>query len=73
MYEETFIDRLADIFAMGGYWPYIWSAYLVTTAILIGLVVLTQREYRRQDRALIELESQLPENRRKRHGVAGNS
>jgi heme exporter protein CcmD len=73
MYEETFIDRLADLFAMGGYWPYVWSAYLLTAAIMIVLVVLTQRAYRRHDTALIELESQLPETSRRRHGVACNS
>lgn len=73
MDERTFIDRLADILAMGGYWPYVWSAYLLTAAIMIALVVLTQRAYRRQDRALVELEAGLPANTRRRQGSAGNS
>lgn len=52
---------LADFWAMNGHGPYVWSAYLVTVAVLGFLVVspfLQQRHFFRQQRKLQRLSQQ---------------
>ena len=45
---ETFL-------AMGGYAGYIWPAYAVTAAVLVGLLVGSLRTLRRREAALAAL------------------
>ena len=41
---------------MGGYGAYIWPAYGISLLVLIGMVVLTLRAYRKERAALRVLE-----------------
>jgi heme exporter protein CcmD len=43
---------------MGGYGPYIWTAYGVAALVLGGLTVITWAGYRRSRQALDRLEAQ---------------
>jgi len=48
-----------DFLRMGGYWPYVWSAYGITLLLLIGLVVWTVRLRRQRHRELAEAEARF--------------
>lgn len=48
-----------DFLRMGGYWPYVWSAYGITFLLLLGLVAWTVRLRRRRHRELAEAEAKL--------------
>ena len=48
---------MAEFFAMGGYAPYVWSAYAVALVVLVGMVVLTIARHRRTRRMLAQLEA----------------
>jgi heme exporter protein D len=48
---------MAEFFAMGGYAPYIWSAYALALVVLVGMVVLTIARHRRTRRTLARLEA----------------
>jgi heme exporter protein D len=37
------MDQLTSYFAMGGYGGFIWPAYALTAAILIGLLIASRR------------------------------
>ena len=45
-------------FDMGGYAAFIWPAYGISAAVLIGLVVISRRRLKRLEAALTQLESQ---------------
>ena len=47
---------MAEFFQMGGYAAYVWPAYIVTFVILIGMVVLTWRSYRKTQDLLSQLD-----------------
>lgn len=49
---------MSEFLHMGGYGPYIWSAYGITVMVLVGLVVTTLRSLRANERALKALEKQ---------------
>ena len=40
------MQSLADFFAMGGYAGYVWSAYGVAAAVLIGLLAVSWHQLR---------------------------
>lgn len=48
-----------DFLRMGGYWPYVWSAYGITFLLLLGLVLWTVRLRRLRHRELAEAEAKL--------------
>ena len=45
---------VADFLAMGGYAPYVWSAFGVTFLVVVGNVIAARRRWR-QTRARLEL------------------
>ncbi|MEC9153763.1 MAG: heme exporter protein CcmD [Pseudomonadota bacterium] len=57
------MDSVAEFFAMGGYAPYIWPAYLISAGILVTLLGLSIRDLNRNENTLKEL-------RAERHGSA---
>ncbi|MFO1072998.1 MAG: heme exporter protein CcmD [Geminicoccaceae bacterium] len=46
---------LSDFFAMGGYAAYVWPAYAVALALLVGLFVQSRRQARRAEAELASL------------------
>ena len=50
---------------MGGYGLYVWPAYGLTAAIMIGFVISTLRALRSRKRALQSLEAETPQRRRR--------
>jgi len=54
---------MTEFFAMGGYAAYVWWAYGITAAILVGLAVVTIRRARARDAELTDLQSRLGSSR----------
>jgi len=50
------VNALAAYFEMGGYAAYVWPAYGVAAAVLIGLVAASLRTLRAREAALKALE-----------------
>ena len=48
-------ELLSDFFAMGGYAAYVWPAYAVALALLVGLFVQSRRQARRAEAELASL------------------
>ena len=46
------MNEISQIFSMGGYGAYVWPAFAVTTAILVGVLVATLRTLRANEAAL---------------------
>jgi heme exporter protein D len=49
-------DSLASFFAMGGYAPFVWPAFAVAAAVLLGLLIASLRRLRaaRSELAAVE-------------------
>lgn len=54
------MDAISDYLAMGGFAAYVWPAYIVTVGAMVGMIVVTLRDLRRDRKALAELEAQNP-------------
>ena len=52
------MDSVAEFFAMGGYAPYIWPAYLISAGILVTLLGLSIRDLLRNEKTLRELRAE---------------
>ena len=52
------MDGLREFFAMGGYAPFVWPAYLIAAAILIILLALSIRDLRRNETLLKTLRAE---------------
>lgn len=52
------MDALTEFFAMGGYAPYIWPAYIIAAVILVTLLGLSLRDLRRNENTLKELRAE---------------
>jgi heme exporter protein D len=50
------MTRVTEFLAMGGYAPYVWTAYGAAVAVLVGLVVATLARRRSSRRSLAALE-----------------
>jgi heme exporter protein D len=59
---------VSAFFHMGGYGGYVWPAYAIAAAVLIGLVWQSIRALRANERALAEAEAASPRVRRRRSG-----
>jgi heme exporter protein D len=46
-----------EFFAMGGYGAYVWPAYIVSAAVLAGLIILVLRRAAKARRTLAALEA----------------
>ena len=49
------MDALSSFFYMGGYAGFIWPAYAIVTAVLLGLWVISRRSLRDAERTLDKL------------------
>lgn len=47
-----YFDSLADVFSMAGHGVYVWSAYGVSFAVIVGFLVQPVIAYRQQTRGL---------------------
>ena len=56
---------MAEFFHMGGYAVYVWSAYGIVAAVLIGLTVWTLAGLNRASAELRDLEALAPRRRRR--------
>lgn len=57
-----FFDSFSELFAMGGHAPYVWAAWGVTAALLLGAVIHARAERRqllRQLKRRVRRESRL--------------
>ncbi len=50
------MDALSTFFDMGGYGGFIWPAYLIAAAVLIGLFAASKRSLRAAEQTLEALE-----------------
>ena len=46
------MESLSEFFAMGGYAPFIWPAYLIAAIILVTLLGLSIRDLKRNENTL---------------------
>jgi heme exporter protein D len=51
---------VSEYFAMGGYAAYVWPAYGVAAAVLIGLLVASLRGLRAREAEIAAVEAQRP-------------
>ena len=58
------MDRLDQVFAMGGYARFVWPAYAVAVLILAGMATQSYRAWRRQHRLWSAFEASRPQRRR---------
>jgi heme exporter protein D len=59
------MDPLLRFLEMGGYAQYVWPAYGIAAAVLIGMIVASLAGYRRNRRDLDALERARPRARRR--------
>lgn len=52
-------------FAMGGYAAFVWPAYALTAAVLIGLWGLSMRSLRQREQELAQIEAEQGGRRRR--------
>ncbi|MDD9907731.1 MAG: heme exporter protein CcmD [Rhodospirillaceae bacterium] len=52
------MDSVSEFFAMGGYAPYIWPAYLIAAGILVALLGLSLRDLKRNENTLKTLRAE---------------
>ncbi len=51
------MESFSEFLAMGGYAGFIWPAYLIAAAVLIGLLVASRRSLKSAEAALLALEA----------------
>ena len=54
------MQALTDYFAMGGYAVFVWPAYVLAIAVMLGLFLQGLRRYRRSQRLLEEIQRAQP-------------
>lgn len=59
---------MAEFFHMGGYGVFVWSAYGIAAAVLIGLTISTLAGLGRASAELKDLEALAPRRRRRASG-----
>ena len=53
------MSDLAGFFAMGGYGAFVWPSYGITLAVLVLVWIASNRQLKRNERALAEMEKGL--------------
>ena len=51
------MSELAGFFAMGGYGAFVWPSFGITLLVLVLVWVASNRQLKRNERALAELEA----------------
>ncbi|HVI53221.1 MAG TPA: heme exporter protein CcmD [Candidatus Sulfotelmatobacter sp.] len=54
------MDAFSSYFAMGGYAGYVWPAYVLTAAVIIGLLLASWRGLKARERELKILQDLSP-------------
>ena len=54
---------MSGFFAMGGYAAFVWPAYAIVAAVMIGLWWVSRQSLSRSERELAVLEAQRPRRR----------
>ncbi len=54
------METSSSFLAMGGYAAFVWPAYILAAAILLGLWIESLRRLRGSQRTLARLEAELP-------------
>jgi heme exporter protein D len=67
------MDAVRQYLAMGGYGAYVWPAYAVAAAVLIGLTWHSVRTVARRERELAEIEAVRPRRARRNTGVENDA
>ncbi len=49
------MQRVEAFFAMGGYAPFIWPAFVICAVVLVGLAVLSRRSLKNREATLAGL------------------
>jgi heme exporter protein CcmD len=52
-----YFDSLNAAWDMAGHGPYVWSAYLITLAVVASLIILPHRRARRAQQLLVQAPS----------------
>ncbi|MFO1048682.1 MAG: heme exporter protein CcmD [Geminicoccaceae bacterium] len=50
---------MIDFLAMGGYAAYVWSAFAIAAALMVGLFLQSRRAAQQRDAELVELRSRI--------------
>lgn len=66
------MSALESFLAMGGYARFVWPAYAITFAVVVGLLVQTVRSLRQRERELKELQD-AQGGRRARRAASGQA
>jgi heme exporter protein D len=67
------MDAIRHYLAMGGYAAYVWPAYGIAAAVLIGLTWQSLREVARRERELAEIEAMRPRRARRARGAGSDA
>ena len=59
------MDRIAEFLAMGGYAGFVWPAYGVASAVLVGVLLHALFSYRQRRRELDRLQTERPRRERR--------
>ena len=59
------MDTIESFFSMGGYAAYIWPAYGIAVVVIAGLIVLSVRQLRANEREAAAMEADRPRRRGK--------
>jgi heme exporter protein D len=51
---------MQEFFDMGGYAAFIWPCFIVSAVLLVGLLVVSQRQLRTTEATLNALEAEMP-------------
>jgi heme exporter protein D len=62
------MDAVTGFFAMGGYAAFIWPAFALTAAVMLGLLLVSRRQWRVRQAELDALEAQGVGRRRRAVG-----
>jgi heme exporter protein D len=60
------MSSLSSFLEMGGYGGYVWPAFVLTAAVLLGLLADSLRRLKAVQKALARLEAQSPSPRQRR-------
>jgi heme exporter protein D len=59
------MESVSAFLAMGGYAHFVWPAYGLAVAVLLGLLVWSLGSYRRRHNELAQLQREAPEPRQR--------
>jgi len=60
------MDKIASFLEMGGYAEYVWPAFGIAFAVLVGFLISSLRTLRSREATLRALEAAAPESPRRR-------